>query len=326
VSGESPPEGFSQYLERVRASPFLRVPESFVRARAFFSSQANPGRTPAWHWLRAEETETCRVADATLVNLRDESLCDANVRFDAVYRPLRRWCFAPGDSGHTPTEGSQVPRRCSICGRTGASHPPASFRKVAHLVPELLGNRWLKTFDECDDCNERFGREYEDDLGKMTGAIRALGGVRAKRGTAKHKPRGGQEADGTPRKASSIGGNALGSPVTISLHPGDDSVAIHHDDPRGFTLSAETQPFRPGRAAKALARVAWQALPADRRPAHSSLRDYLRAPGPPLEERLFTAWVPGLHGLHVGLWELSQAQREYPGSTRTWSSPSAYPI
>lgn len=94
-------------------------------------------------------------------------------------------------------------------------------------------------------------------------------------------------------------------PVQIELHPDDPSVASRIEDDTSLIVEADLQPFRPGRAAKALARVAWQALPAERRVDHESLRSWLLNPagGPSV---LYSAWVPELHGLTVGVWEQTE--------------------
>lgn len=46
------------------------------------------------------------------------------------------------------------PYTCRFCGRTA---PDVSFKKVAHAVSELVGNKALYLKSECDACNELFG-------------------------------------------------------------------------------------------------------------------------------------------------------------------------
>lgn len=38
---------------------------------------------------------------------------------------------------------------CRFCGTRESSR----FRKLAHTMPEALGNKWIFSRDECDDCN-----------------------------------------------------------------------------------------------------------------------------------------------------------------------------
>ncbi len=55
---------------------------------------------------------------------------------------------------------------CRFCG--GKPPPTATFRQVAHAIPQAFGNRGLTTAYECDACNGKFGRGIENDLGIWT--------------------------------------------------------------------------------------------------------------------------------------------------------------
>lgn len=72
--------------------------------------------------------------------------------------------------------GPVTNRRCRYCGSSGP------FRKVAHAVPELIGNRTIISNDECDGCNERFARSLEDHLGKFLLGVLNLARVTGKKG------------------------------------------------------------------------------------------------------------------------------------------------
>jgi hypothetical protein len=45
------------------------------------------------------------------------------------------------------------PFKCRFC---GGKPPERTFKKRAHAVSELLGNKVMKSLYECDTCNERF--------------------------------------------------------------------------------------------------------------------------------------------------------------------------
>ena len=47
-----------------------------------------------------------------------------------------------------------VPRRCRFCGNEN----PKKFKKKAHAISRLIGNKTLKTLYECDDCNSYFSK------------------------------------------------------------------------------------------------------------------------------------------------------------------------
>lgn len=279
-----------EFLRRVRANPFLRLSEQAIRERAYFRWQQEPQLGELEHWLAAEDAETDLCAVTQLVRAVDKTQTSGVERqFDVEYDPVASWAFPPGSPAHPVILGSSSPRRCSIC-REG--RPKVTFKKEAHVVPESLGNKWLTTWDECDDCNQRFGNDYEGDLGKLTLAVRALSGTRAKSKTAKLK---------TGPSSSLGGGDRLG-PVEIVVHPLDPTVRINLGRDGTLSLEASLQSFRPAHAAKALARVAWQSLPPSRRAAHEPLRAWLHSDrvGPGV---IYSAHVPGLAGLTVGLWE-----------------------
>lgn len=67
---------------------------------------------------------------------------------------------------------------CRFCGRNGSE---VAFKNNAHVLPQLLGNRFLLSYYECDDCNTLFGK-YEDDLAKFLAPMRTLSGIKGKRG------------------------------------------------------------------------------------------------------------------------------------------------
>lgn len=60
--------------------------------------------------------------------------------------------------------GQNIPRserKCIFCGNENAK-----FTKVAHAVSETIGNKSPISHFECDECNQNFGKMFEEDLGK----------------------------------------------------------------------------------------------------------------------------------------------------------------
>lgn len=55
-----------------------------------------------------------------------------------------------------------VKGKCRFCNNTKESG--ATFKKVAHIIPASLGNKYLKTLEECDSCNHYFGSIIEPHL------------------------------------------------------------------------------------------------------------------------------------------------------------------
>jgi len=67
--------------------------------------------------------------------------------------------------------GPSSPRTCAICESTS---PVATFRKDSHLIPAALGNRTFFSNEECDACNDTYGRRDDNELAKMLYGQRVL--------------------------------------------------------------------------------------------------------------------------------------------------------
>ena len=87
----------------------------------------------------------------------------------------------PNQEEYIPTNQPYV---CRFCGKT---KPETTFKKKAHAIPESLGNKFLKSKNECDICNTKFGQEFEDHLAKFLLPYRALTGIKGKKGPVTYK-------------------------------------------------------------------------------------------------------------------------------------------
>lgn len=64
-------------------------------------------------------------------------------------------------SGKIYNGQKDAPKRCRFCGRVlDSSH----YRKEAHAISISLGNTKFLCADECDECNEQFGKKLENDI------------------------------------------------------------------------------------------------------------------------------------------------------------------
>jgi uncharacterized protein YbaR (Trm112 family) len=72
------------------------------------------------------------------------------------------------------------PKAQRICRFCGLTNPYTTFKNDAHVIPELLGNKYLISDSECDGCNAKFSR-YEGDLASFLGAYRTIHGVKKKK-------------------------------------------------------------------------------------------------------------------------------------------------
>lgn len=75
-------------------------------------------------------------------------------------------------------------RVCRFCGRNDQE---VSFRKVAHALSELVGNKRVFLRNECDECNNFFGKLYEDAFSKYLGPARTIAQTDGKEGPPSYK-------------------------------------------------------------------------------------------------------------------------------------------
>ena len=58
-----------------------------------------------------------------------------------------------------------------------------TFSKVAHAIPEALGNKNIILTEECDECNSYFGNNIEPQLIENLNVYRSVYGIKGKRGS-----------------------------------------------------------------------------------------------------------------------------------------------
>ena len=137
-----------------------------------------------------------------------------------------------------------------ICRFCGLGKPQVTFRKVAHAVPEFLGNKSLVSQNECDACNEKLADEYEDHLSKWFGPMRTVSQIRGKGGVPTYK-----------NKDIRIEMGEKGLEIGIVAEELESSLKF--DGPFTFKIPVPTpaQAHVPLRAAKALLKVACSICP-----------------------------------------------------------------
>lgn len=104
-------------------------------------------------------------------------------RFFEVYSPLKAiTCPSEKMKGLKQKQD----RCCRFCGQRW---PDTTFQSEAHVFPEQIGNRYLISDEECDQCNMLFSKN-ENDLANFTGPIRHLQGIKGKQRTKYKSPDG----------------------------------------------------------------------------------------------------------------------------------------
>lgn len=107
------------------------------------------------------------------------------------------------------TDGEE-PRKCRFCGK---GKPDVKFKKMAHAISHMVGNRVLKSTYECDSCNALFSK-YESEYSNYMNFYHTMFHVEGKGGTPKYKRR--------PNDFSNI--EALDKNISIQLRQGEESL------------------------------------------------------------------------------------------------------
>lgn len=158
--------------------------------------------------------------------------------------------------------------RCRFCGR-GREAP---FRKIAHTFPEAMGNKWVISLDECDDCNAKFSL-YEGALASGVAPLLTLGGVKGKGNRIRQTGRSSgpsvlrRESGGDrPRISVRVSGHELGS--LVGVEPSTERLRLK--------MPVAGVPFRPRHAYKALCKMAIALLPETEIGHYDKLRAWLQ--------------------------------------------------
>ncbi|KQN96979.1 HNH endonuclease [Paenibacillus sp. Leaf72] len=139
------------------------------------------------------------------------------------------------------------PKENRICRFCGLGKPMTSFKKNAHAISEMLGNKKLLTNYECDKCNEKFS-QLENDLGNFTLFWRSVSSIPGKRGKPKYKKDIVVAADN--------GILQIGDLLT-------DPAAEYNTDDRTIILPGIRGPYVPMAVYKAFVKMALTVMPED---------------------------------------------------------------
>lgn len=155
------------------------------------------------------------------------------------------------------------------CRFSDGTPPKRTFKKRAHAVSELLGNKVMMSLYECDDCNERFSA-FERELGNMTLPFRSIGGVIGKRGIPKLAPVTSGSAN-KPTMEFKDGGLHFS-------HDAGDIGLVEDEKAKTLTFTYAQPPYRPLGVYKALRKSAFTLLPKDELIHFKELKQWLLQP------------------------------------------------
>ncbi len=179
--------------------------------------------------------------------------------YGSHYDILGNWIVRPEEK---VTLGDKANRVCRFCSKKA---PDATFKKIAHAIPELLGNKSIFSAYECDDCNEEFGNGIENDLGNWSKPIRGLICIKGKRGVPTLK-----KQDGTGWR--------------IEYDRDVLNIKVYEDDPiyqidevkQEITFHLKRDPYTPVAVLKAFMKIALTLLPDNEISNFSALMSWVR--------------------------------------------------
>lgn len=150
-----------------------------------------------------------------------------------------------------------VPRRCSFCGKTELDS--ATFKSIAHAIPENLGNKRVISYEECDICNGKYS-ECELHIAKMFSVERIFSGARGKDGPT--------EAVAGPYM--SLHGQGVGYPICLKID--SENNPIRYVGTNTLEFSVDAIQFRPVLALRSLLHSVWLVIPPEKRNSLESIR------------------------------------------------------
>lgn len=137
-------------------------------------------------------------------------------------------------------------KSCRFCSRNSDE---VKFKKIAHAIPELLGNKVLFSNEECDECNHYFGI-LENDLGNYLHFWRTASMQRGKKGVPKYK-------NGLFSMGSSKNGRLL-----VQETIGNNKV-LFDDGSKTITIQGTQKPYVPINVYKTFVKMALSLIPKD---------------------------------------------------------------
>lgn len=165
--------------------------------------------------------------------------------------------------GEEITLGDVNNRVCRFCDK---SNPEVTFEKIAHAVPDSLGNKSLFSAYECDVCNAKFGQGIENDLGNWSKPMRTLARIKGKRGVPALQKGGGK--GWSVRYAEDEG---------YQIKSYEDDPVFSLDEPsERLTLYLKRDKHVPLAVLKAFWKIAYTIMPEKELPNFKHLLEWIR--------------------------------------------------
>ncbi|TVT36744.1 HNH endonuclease [Hymenobacter setariae] len=169
-------------------------------------------------------------------------------RFLSLYKVANFVSDSPHRKDGLKPRGERV---CRFCGRDNTQ---TKFKKVAHMIPNLLGNRFLLSDSECDECNWKFSL-YENDLANFLGISRTVMGVKGKESVPTFK------SPDNVITARSTDFHGIKDGIKIERSDVNNSAFQIMDAEGRAEISTLKNPYVPSRVYKAFLKMALSVMP-----------------------------------------------------------------
>lgn len=142
--------------------------------------------------------------------------------------------------------GDKNATTCRFCKRT---EPEVHFKQDTHALPEFMGNKYLFSYYECDDCNQKFSI-LESNMAEYMKLYHTMSQVKGKKGIPSFKPNMQQKS------RIDVGEDK----VNIQIYEGDDFSYNINEDNKIITING-TRTYIPSLVFKCLTKMALTIMP-----------------------------------------------------------------
>jgi hypothetical protein len=174
------------------------------------------------------------------------------------YENLGQWILQPRKKIFLGDKGNRL---CRFCGKRP---PEVTFKEELHAIPELLGNRSLFTYYECDVCNHIFGDGIENDFGNWSKPMRTMARIKGRKGVP-------------TIKRTDRGWRIEGVPDGLNVKHEEDDPPFEVDEAKKEMVFRLTRdPYTPVAVLKAFVKMGLTLLPEEEVPNFARALDWVR--------------------------------------------------
>ena len=173
-------------------------------------------------------------------------------------------CYHLNEHKQIMLSDGDKPQKCRFCGR---EFPDVTFKKIAHAISHMVGNRVLKSVYECDMCNQFF-YTYETEYSSYMNLYHTMFMVHGKGGIPKYK---------LSHKENSKIEIENDNTIKINIQEGEEPLIVWEEiDKANNTIEIKgKRTYTPQNVLKALVKMALTIIPKDELQNLSNTKNWL---------------------------------------------------